>query len=212
MSLRLRPARPDQGDAQAYATYLNTAAHGFFGELFGRDWRSVIADVSMVSGHELSLANVVIAEVDGRIVGSCAGGEDAPIPLGLLVRSLGWRTPRAAAVWAAGFPTTAWLTKPEPGDWYLQSIAVDADMRGTGVGTALFADAVARARAAGARRMVLDVRVGNDRAKRLYEHLGMVVIGRSPGPTLPGVHRVERMGMDLTPVGRPPQSRRPGSR
>ena len=58
--------------------------------------------------------------------------------------------------------------------------------------------AVARARAADACRMVLDVRMGNDDAKRLYERLGMVVIGRSPGPTLPGVHRVYRMGLALT--------------
>ncbi len=198
MNIVLRAARPEPRDAQAYATYLNTAADGFFARVFGGDWRRIIAQVCMVPGHELSLDNVVIAEADGRIVGSCAGGEDAPIPTGLLARALGWRVPRAALIWIAGFPTTAWLTRRESGDWYLQSIAVDADMRGAGVGTALFADAVARARAAGARRMVLDVRVGNDGAKRLYEHLGMVVIGQSPGPTLPGVHRVERMGMDLT--------------
>jgi ribosomal protein S18 acetylase RimI-like enzyme len=198
VNIVLRPAHSEPGDAQAYANYLNTAADGFFGRVFGGDWSRIIAQVALVPGHELSLDNVVFAEVDGRTVGSCSGGEDAPIPTGLLARALGWRVPRAALVWVAGFPTTAWLTKREPGDWYLQSLAVDADMRGTGVGSALFADAVARARAAGARRMVLDVRVGNDRAKRLYGHLGMVVIGRSPGPTLPGVHRVERMGLALT--------------
>lgn len=198
MNIVLRPAHSEPGDAQAYATYLNTAADGFFARVFGGDWSRIIAQVALVPGHELSLDNVVFAEVAGRTVGSCAGGEDAPIPTSLLARALGWRVPRAALVWVAGFPTTAWLTKREPGDWYLQSLAVDADVRGTGVGSALFADAVARARAAGARRMVLDVRVGNDRAKRLYEHLGMVVIGRSPGPTLPGVHRVERMGLSLT--------------
>lgn len=198
MNIVLRAARPEPRDAQAYATYLNTAADGFFARVFGGDWRRIIAQVALVPGHELSLDHVVFAEVDGRVVGSCAGGEDAPIPTGLLVRALGWRVPRAALVWMAGFPTTAWLTKREPGDWYLQSIAVDEDMRGTGVGSALFADAVARARAADACRMVLDVRMGNDDAKRLYERLGMVVIGRSPGPTLPGVHRVYRMGLALT--------------
>ena len=93
---------------------------------------------------------------------------------------------------------TAWLSRRDPGDWYLQSIAVDAPSRGSGVGSALFADAVQRARTSGAKRLVLDVGVGNDGAKRLYERLGMRVIGRSPGPTFPGVHRVERMGINLT--------------
>lgn len=74
MAVSLRPARYDEGDAQAYATYLNTAADGLFGSLFGGDWRRVVAQVALVPGHELSLDNVVIAEVDGRIVGSCAGG------------------------------------------------------------------------------------------------------------------------------------------
>jgi len=194
----LRPARFDERDAQAYATYLNAAADGFFAELFGAQWRRIIAQVALVPGHDLSLDNVVMAEVDGRTVGSCAGGEDAEIPLGLLVRASGWRAIRAAAVWIAGFPTTSWLSKREPGDWNLQSVAVAPDARGAGVGAALFADALGRARAAGARRMVLDVRVGNDGAKRLYERLGMRVMGTSPALTLPGVHRVHRMGIDLT--------------
>lgn len=93
---------------QAYAGYLNTAADGLFAELFGGECRRrIIAQVAMVPGHELSLENVVIAEVDGRIVGSCAGGQDTSIPVGLLARALGWQAPRAALVWMAGFPTTA---------------------------------------------------------------------------------------------------------
>jgi ribosomal protein S18 acetylase RimI-like enzyme len=197
VTVSLRPARHDRGDALAYAAYLNTAADGLFDSLFGGDWRQVVAHVALVPGHQLSMDNVVIAELDGRIVGSCSGGGDGPIPVGLLVRALGWRVPRAVLVWLAGAPTTLWLTKREPGDWYLQSIAVDAEVRGGGVGSALLDDALDRARAAGARRMVLDVRVGNDTAQRLYEHMGMRVLGTSPGPTLPGVDRVNRLGIDL---------------
>lgn len=198
MTVALRPARHDEGDALAYAGFLNTAAGGFFTQLFGGSWRRIIARVALVPGHELSLENVVFAEVGGRAVGSCAGGAQGSIPAGLIVRAAGWNAVRAAGVWVAGLPTTSWLTKREPGDWYLQSLAVLDDQRGDGVGTDLFADALARAQEAGARRMVLDVRVGNDGAQRLYERLGMVVLAESPGPTLPGVHRVRRMGIDLT--------------
>lgn len=197
MAVSLRPARQDRGDALAYADHLNTAADGLFESLFGRDWRRVVAQVALVPGHELSMDNVVIAEVDGRVVGTCAGGGDGRIPTGLLVRALGWRVPRAVLVWLAGAPTTLWLTRREPGDWYLQSLAVEAGARGGGVGSALLGDALERARAVGARRMVLDVRVGND-AQQLYERFGMRVIAQSPGPTLPGVPRVRRMAIDLT--------------
>ena len=198
MAVSLRQARRDRGDALAYATYLNTAADGLFEALFGRDWRATVAEVALLPGHELSVDNVVIAEVDGRIVGACAGGCDAPVPLRQLAGVLGWRAPRAVMVWLLGAPTTLWLTRREPGDWYLQSIAVDPAVRGSGVGTRLFGDALERARGAGAQRMVLDVRIGNDTAQRLYERLGMRIIASSPGPTLPRVDRVHRMAIDLT--------------
>ena len=197
MTVLLRPAGSSRADAMAYAWSLNEAAHGLFAELFGRDWRRIIADMSLVPGHELSLEHVVFAEDGDTVLGACSGGATSAIPTGLLVRTLGWRVPRAAAVWMAGFPTTAWLTKRTPGDWYLQSIAVTRQARGQGVGSMLFSNAVERATAAGARRMVLDVRVGNAGAQRLYERLGMRVLAESPRLTLPGVHRVRRMGLDL---------------
>ncbi len=197
MTVLLRPAGSSRADAMAYAWSLNEAADGLFAELFGRDWRRIIADLSLVPGHELSLEHVVFAENEDTVLGACSGGATSPIPTGLLVRTLRWRVPRAAAVWVAGFPTTAWLLKRTPGDWYLQSIAVTRQARGQGVGSMLFSNAVDRATAAGARRMVLDVRVGNAGAQRLYERLGMRVLAESPRPTLPGVHRVRRMGLDL---------------
>lgn len=191
----MRPARPQ--DAGAYARYLDMAAHGFFTSLFGSRAEQIVAEISEHPGHELSLDNVVVAEVQGRVVGSCAGGMDGEVPTGLIIRAAGWRAARAAVVFAASFPTGAWLTRRTPGEWYLQSIAVDADLRGAGVGSALFDDAVRRARAAGASRMVLDVETTNDTARRLYEQMGMTIVDTSPAQRLPGVPRVHRMALQL---------------
>jgi ribosomal protein S18 acetylase RimI-like enzyme len=66
------------------------------------------------------------------------------------------------------------------GDFYLLSIAVDDDMRGEGVGSALIDSIEVRARASGARRLSLDVSAKNEGARRLYERRGMTVESQWP--------------------------------
>ena len=58
-------------------------------------------------------------------------------------------------------------------DYYLMALAVNDGLRGHGVGSALLADTERRARAAGCRRLVLDVADDNPDARRLYERRGM---------------------------------------
>lgn len=56
----------------------------------------------------------------------------------------------------------------------VQTIGVAADVRGTGLGGRLLDDLLA---AAGRRRVVLEVRTDNDRARTLYERRGFTPIG-----------------------------------
>lgn len=195
--MNLRPARYDEADAKAYVRYLEQASDGLFRTMFGAQADAIMARVALQPGHEFSLEHVVLAELDGQVVGGCAGGATAPVPTKLLVREAGWRIIRAGAVFTAVLPTMSALGKRAPGDWYLQSIAVDPEARGHGVGSALFADAVQRARDAGADRLCLDVEVENHGAQKLYERLGMTRESTSPG-WLPGIPRVHRMVMDVT--------------
>lgn len=67
------------------------------------------------------------------------------------------------------------------GEMRLASIAVDPDHQGEGLGRRLLGDAMEAARDRGARRMILEVRVGNRRAQRLYADEGFDVVDRLEG-------------------------------
>ena len=64
-------------------------------------------------------------------------------------------------------------TVPEE-DFYLQSIAVEPELRGVGLGSLLMNDVEGRARASGSARLSLDVGARNRGARKLYARRGMV--------------------------------------
>ncbi len=66
------------------------------------------------------------------------------------------------------------------GDFYLQAIAVDKELRGDGVGSVLMNFVEERARASGSTRLSLDVSARNEGACRFYERRGMKVESQWP--------------------------------
>jgi ribosomal-protein-alanine N-acetyltransferase len=62
-------------------------------------------------------------------------------------------------------------------DVHLANVAVRADTRECGVGRALVEGVIARARRAGARRVLLEVRESNHEARNLYDSLGFHQVG-----------------------------------
>lgn len=70
--------------------------------------------------------------------------------------------------------------------------------RGRGAGDALLGAALDHARAAGANRVALNVRVANGHAVRLYRRAGFVEVGWATAPDVPLPER--RMELDLPPV------------
>ncbi|WP_199038082.1 ribosomal protein S18-alanine N-acetyltransferase [Glycomyces salinus] len=64
-----------------------------------------------------------------------------------------------------------------PGEAWINNIAVDPRARRRGVATLLMDDLLARARAAGAKAMFLEVAVDNEPAQRLYDRYGFYGIG-----------------------------------
>jgi ribosomal protein S18 acetylase RimI-like enzyme len=140
----------------------------------------------------------MIAEVDGQRLGFCSGFPDGTPPGdSALMKAAGVRMVRAFGVMLALLPVMTALQRHAPGEWYLQAIAVTPESRGTGVGSVLFADAIARAKAAGCESLVLDVDVANDRARELYERLGLAVTSTSGRAILAGNARVHRMAVTL---------------
>jgi ribosomal-protein-alanine N-acetyltransferase len=60
---------------------------------------------------------------------------------------------------------------------YVQTVGVTAEQQGHGIGTALMHVLVTEAERRGVRTLVLEVRVDNDRAQRLYRSFGFEPVG-----------------------------------
>ncbi|MCP4201637.1 MAG: GNAT family N-acetyltransferase, partial [bacterium] len=100
-------------------------------------------------------------------------------------------SPRVRVVLALCGPLLRRIGTVGGGEFYLQAIAVDEELRGEGVGTALMDWIEDRAAASGSVRLTLDVSAGNERARRIYDRRGMVVISRWPKRlALPGLRFV----------------------
>lgn len=73
----------------------------------------------------------------------------------------------------------AWvkIESPETAEAHLYQMWVDPDARGLGVGQALMMAGISWATQQGIEQLVLDVTIGNEPARRLYERLGFQPVG-----------------------------------
>ncbi len=167
-----------------YAHYLDEPAEGFFRSMLGRRAADIIATAYTQPDHDFSYQNVTFAERAGVIVGMISGytaeqhHRSSSEPLKL---APGFRTLRMVRVAICCAPFRRLLDNLADGDYYLQAIAIDKELRGEGIGSALLDSIEDRARAAGSTRLCLDVAAKNDGARRLYERRGMDVESEWPG-------------------------------
>jgi ribosomal protein S18 acetylase RimI-like enzyme len=63
-------------------------------------------------------------------------------------------------------------------DYYLSNVAVDPQFRGQGIGTYILENAFKDAEKRGCKRVLLDVTLNNEGARRLYERFGFKVYGK----------------------------------
>jgi ribosomal protein S18 acetylase RimI-like enzyme len=177
-SILIRAANPTFDEGLVFARYLDEAAEGFFRVMLGRNVADIIATAYTQPGHDCSYQNVTFAE-RGNIIIGMASGYTAEQHCGYSDRPLkqaaGTHAMRMMAGTALCAPLLRFLGNHADGDFYLQSIAVDKEHRGEGVGSALFDAVEERARTCGASRLSLDVSAGNEGARRLYERRGLIV-------------------------------------
>lgn len=118
----------------------------------------------------------LVARDDGRVVGVCGFHES-----GAGAADLSWRRLRVALPMLAALRAMMVLSvlarTEEAGVHVLDGICVDAEDRGTGIGTKLLDAAEARARERGAAAVRLSVIEGNPRAKALYRRRGFRATG-----------------------------------
>ncbi|MGB7488715.1 MAG: GNAT family N-acetyltransferase [Thermoanaerobaculia bacterium] len=178
-----RAANPTFDEGRVFARYLDTAAEGFFRFMLGRRAVDIVATAFIQPDHDLSFQNVTFAECNKVIVGMVSG-YTAEQHRGSSGRTL----TRAAGRWNLRMMVVSILFAPllriidtiGDDDFYLQAIAVEREVRGDGVGSALMDLIEDRAVASGSARLALDVSAKNESARRLYEHRGMTVESQWP--------------------------------
>jgi len=198
-TMLLRPARPESGEGLLFSRYLDEAAEGFFAFMLGPNSESITASAFMEPGHALSYENVMFAKREGVVVGMSLaytgvqhrGFSDEP-----LKRAAGRSALRMKLVRMLLAPLWRILDTVPEGDFYLQGIAVEPELRGAGVGSLLMDDVEVRGQAAGSTRLSLDVGAKNKGARKLYGRRGMIESSDWPGSRfLPTV--LVRMTKDL---------------
>lgn len=179
----IRPAQATIADGRAYASFADQAADGLFRWMLGPRFVDIVARAFVSPGHDQSYEYASFAEDGGTAVGMLSGyssQQHARSGDRALLAAAGWRAPRVVSTWLAAYPVMRFMDRLPAGDWYVQTVAVDPARRGQGIGSTLLDLAEETARAAGACRLVLDVVVANEGARRLYERRGMVAEARSP--------------------------------
>ena len=166
----------------------------------GAKFAEVIADTFATPAHDFSFENVLVAERDAVIVGSAAGytaQQHSDCSDEELTKARGFPALRMSLVQLVFGGLWRFLNTIESRDFYLQSIAVNSECRGEGIGSMLIHAMEKRAADTEATRFVLDVAETNEGARRLYEGRGMTVQARWPGRLPIPWFRVLRMAKPL---------------
>ena len=177
-SIILRAATPAFAEGLMYARYLDEAAEGFFRFMLGRRVADIIAAAYTQPGHDFSYQNVTFAEHEKVIVGMASGytaEQHRHFSEQPLKRAAGSPALRMKGVRILCAPLWRLLNTLADGDFYLQAIAVDKELRGEGVGSTLIDYIEDRAGITGSTRLSLDVSAKNEGARRLYERRGMTI-------------------------------------
>jgi ribosomal protein S18 acetylase RimI-like enzyme len=176
-SINLRDAHPLYEEGVFFARYLDEIAP-FYRVMLGRRVVEIIGKAFTQPGHDLSYQNTIFAERDGAIVGMISGyatdrhrSSTGPP----LREALGGRALRMRIMVRLMARQQWFLGTYADGDFYIQGFAVDENLRGQGIGSALMDAMEQRASASGSKRLILNVGAKNEGARRLYDRRGMTV-------------------------------------
>ena len=200
-STTFRPAKPSLEEGKVSARYLDQAAEGFFGFMLGPRSEEILAKAFTEPEHDLSYQNVTFAERDNRVVGMVSGytGEQHhSFSNRTLQRATGRYNLRFQIVSLVFAPFLRIIDTVMEGEFYLQAIAVDQEMRGEGIGSDLMDWIEQRAIDSGSSRLVLDVSADNHGARRFYERRGMSVESQWPKRVAIPKLRLLRIKKDLS--------------
>ncbi|ASL48438.1 Mycothiol acetyltransferase [Burkholderia sp. AD24] len=194
-TLSFRPARP--GDAEACAPLIFASGVREFGFFLGEPAATCIDFLDFAFGSKHGRFSYrrhrVAVDGDGRVVAVLAVHDgrrtwfDDPHVAWMLLRFFGVR--RTVRMLLRGLTLESELPAPKSSQTLIAHCATHEQLRGTGLFSGLFADALRAGslEREGGRQVVLDVLVGNTRAYALYRRLGFVELPRraAVSPRLP---------------------------
>lgn len=170
----LRRARAE--DADVVAAILDAGLADKFRPAFGR--RSLDAVRAFVRADiRAQPERRIVAEAGGEVIGTAClsiAGSPPPSLVGPVRREVG----RLVALRALLVLGALGVRRMEPGDAFVEELAVAAGARGLGVGRRLMERCEHDARRAGCRRLCLNVTSDNAPARALYERCGLTVSER----------------------------------
>ncbi len=181
----IRSARPEDAPQAARLMYLTAPALAL--TIFGGGEANVVRifrELFPIPNHIYSHSHAFLAEWRGTIAGLLFGfdrGAWEAAGRGT-AREIGFKwfrivrpshLPRKIL---AAFDLAWAFQPPSEGDYLIQMLAVLPEMRRQGIGTQLMAFAADQARSKGLKRLVLDVLIENEGARRFYEGLGFQAI------------------------------------
>jgi ribosomal protein S18 acetylase RimI-like enzyme len=205
----VRPAAPEDAEQAAHLIYLSGPAPSE--TIWGgpatnaiRVWRELFA----IPSHLYSYSHALLAQSDGQVVGLLLGldrqtwevaqramGSEIRFKWFKIVRP--WHFPRLIGAIINMASTFEPLSDE---DYSIQALAVLPRARRQGIATRLMEHAADQAWSKGLKRVVLDVLIDNEGARRFYEHVGFRELKRITDPRFCrwfGVQGSIRMARDI---------------
>ncbi|MGG4267628.1 GNAT family N-acetyltransferase [Peribacillus simplex] len=163
----IRKATPEDADKAAILTRLaiKEIAEVLTGETEEERILYVLADLFRKSGNRISYENTFVSEHDGQVSGLIIAyhGKDAESLDEPIVKRLRMKMKN---------PSVTLDKEAEMKDFYLDTVSVDPNFQGKGIGSALIQYVEGYAKQKGYPRVSLVVENENEGANRLYSRLG----------------------------------------
>jgi ribosomal protein S18 acetylase RimI-like enzyme len=167
--IKIRPAKRSDSVAIARAVAMAIGDEEALRAYCGDNYLDVLTEVAEQRATQYSWQYALIAEVDGVTAGAIVGYDGAKLAqlregTFITLRKRTGRVPQIA-------------DETEDGEYYLDSVGVEPQYRGLGVGRALISAFCSKIFAEGYSRVGLIVDCNNPQAEKLYSSLGFKRVG-----------------------------------